>query len=726
MMKKLPIIVISLFIFTPTFLFGQTLIEGYIYTKHNEPIVGANIFLEGTFSGTSSKADGSFDFTTHEHGDHILIVRFIGYEEVKVSLSLAKNPISLRIEMKEAINKIDMITITAGAFEAGGENKRTVLKELDIVTTAGATGDIAGVLNTLPGTQTVGEEGKLYVRGGDGYETKTFIDGMRVINPYHTTIPLTATRNRFSPFMFQGTSFSTGGYSAEYGQGLSSALILSTKEKADQTRTDMTIIPFGAEIAQSLAGEKTSLAAKVGYFNMKPYYQAIPQNIDWIDAPESVDANLVLRNKVGEYGIFKAYGNFTWSTSQMNFYDIDVPSEKTSMELDNLYGYVNTSYKDVLGKKWSYIIGASYSSSQDNYSFEHDEVNENTKGGQVKMAFSGELNRNIDLNTGVDFFQRKHSLTYRNIDDETQNSYDFNEQIIASFVEADIYFSNEFLARIGLRSEYTWLNRSYAIDPRISIAYKTGNHSDISFACGQFQQATNDDLLRISNSIENEKSRHYILNYQYIHKGKTFRIEGYHKQYYNLVKYNPINMFDVSSYNNMGEGYAQGFDIFWRDSYNTLKNADYWISYSYLDTQRDYRDFREKAIPIFASKHNISLTYKQFFPALKSFFSGAYTFASARPYHDPNSGGFNQGRTPNYHDLSTTMAYMATENIGVFLMCTNVLGVDNVFGYEYGTAINEEGLLNRRAIVPSAKRLILVGATITLSKNGVMNQLKSL
>lgn len=122
---------------------GQTLIEGHVYDKHNEPIVGANIFIEGTYSVSSSNADGSFSFIV---------------DEVGIPMRLKNDTLSVRVKMKEAINKIDMITITAGSFEAGGENKRAILNELDIVTTAGATGDIAGVLNTLPGTQTVGEE----------------------------------------------------------------------------------------------------------------------------------------------------------------------------------------------------------------------------------------------------------------------------------------------------------------------------------------------------------------------------------------------------------------------------------------------------------------------------------------------------------------------------------------------------------------------------------------
>jgi hypothetical protein len=725
-MMKLNTIIFSLYFLTPCILQGQTFIEGNVFDKNGEPLVGANVFIEGTFSGTSSDGEGFFSFETEEKGDQNLIVRFIGYEEINMPITIGENPVSIQIEMSTAVNQIDMITITAGSFEAGGENKRTILKEIDIATTAGATGDIAGVLNTLPGTQTVGEEGKLYVRGGEDYETQTFIDGMRVINPYQTTIPKTPTRNRFSPLMFKGTSFSTGGYSAEYGQGLSSALILSTKEKADLTRTDMTLLPFGAEIVQCLASENTSLAGKVGYFNMMPYYKLVPQNIDWIKAPESVDANLVSRIKTGKTGIIKAYGNYTWSSSKLYQHDIDDPLLKTAIDMDVLYGYFNTSYKNIIGKNWSYFVGASYSTSKDDYIFEQSRMNENTSGGQLKLAFSGDISDYFSLNTGIDFFQRDQVFTYRENADSTHVSFDFSEQILATFAEADIYLSNDFLARIGLRSEYGWINQSHEIDPRISIAYRTGDYSNISLAYGQFQQATSEDLLRIANKIGNEKSNHYILNYQYIKDGRTFRIEGYYKNYQNLVKYDPINMYDPTLYNNSGEGYAQGIDIFWRDCYGTLKNIDYWISYSFLDTERDYRDFPEMSIPVFASRHNISVAYKQFLPTLRSFLSGTYSFASRRPYHDPNSDGFNTGHTKNYHDLSATIAYMASPNIGVFFMSTNILGMDNVFGYEYSTTVSEDGLYNRRAIIPPAKRMILIGVIITLSKNGVANQLRSL
>ncbi len=76
-----------------------------------------------------------------------------------------------------------MVTISAGSFEASDEKKNTVLKPLDIVTTAGANADIVSALKTLPGAQQVGEKEGLFVRGGTGYETQTFIDGCSSATP---------------------------------------------------------------------------------------------------------------------------------------------------------------------------------------------------------------------------------------------------------------------------------------------------------------------------------------------------------------------------------------------------------------------------------------------------------------------------------------------------------------------------------------------------------------
>ncbi len=171
-----------------------------------------------------------------------MISTFIGYKNAQQTVELTGNAVHLTITLKEEINQLDAVTISAGSFTAGDEKRRTILKDVDIATTAGATADIAGALNTLPGTTKVGESGRLFVRGGDSNETRTFIDGMVVLDAYGPSAPSTPARGRFLPFMFKGTSFSTGGYSAEYGQAISSAINMNSNYRSQMNQTDNGIL----------------------------------------------------------------------------------------------------------------------------------------------------------------------------------------------------------------------------------------------------------------------------------------------------------------------------------------------------------------------------------------------------------------------------------------------------------------------------------------------------
>ncbi|MEO1255437.1 MAG: TonB-dependent receptor, partial [Bacteroidota bacterium] len=103
-----------------------------------------------------------------------------------------------------------------------------------------------------------------------------------------------------------------------------------------------------------------------------------------------------------------------------------------------------------------------------------------------------------------------------------------------------------------------------------------------------------------------------------------------------------------------------------------------------------------------------------------------YSFASPRTYHDPNADRFMAGRTPAYHDLSFNISYLYSSQVIVHAMVNNVLGFNNIFGYEYTNEPNESGFYARRAITQPARRFVFLGVFITLSKNKGINQLPNL
>jgi hypothetical protein len=701
--------------------YSQTRISGKVTDERGAAVPLANVILVDTYDGTTSDTEGNFEFTTTETGTKLLLVKFVGYKDFQREVLLEGKPVNMTVSLEEMINELEAVMITAGAFAASDESRRTVFKALDIATTAGATADIAGALNTLPGTQKVGESGRLFVRGGDGNEAKTFIDGLLVMNAYSPSAPNTPSRGRFLPFMFKGTSFSTGGYSAEYGQALSSALVLDSKDKSETSRTDIGILSVGGDVAHTQAWERGSASAKVQYTNIRPYFGLINQRIDWIDAPVSIEGSGAFRQEVGKTGMVKVYGNFNHSTYAIYQHDIDDYNSKFRYDLTNDYRYLNGFYKQALNDSWMMRGGLSYTYQQNNAFVDDNNIVETEKGIHAKMVAEGSLSDHIELKAGAEVLQRTYSQQYH-MQQSNPFALTFEEVIPSAFAEADIYISKNFVTRAGARVEYNSLNRQVGVDPRVSLAYKTGTFSQVSFAYGKFRQTANNTLIRYNHDLDAEKAEHFILNYQHVENNRTFRVETYYKKYSSLVKY--INN-DSSLLNSAGSGYAKGIELFWRDN-RSLPKTDYWISYSYLDTKRDYLNFPYSAAPSFASRHNISVVYKYFVQSINSQLGFTYSYTTGRPYNNPNSDKFNNGKTPSYSDLSFNWSYLPKPYLILYLSCTNLLGRDNVFGYEYSTVKNADGIYNSRAIKQAAPRFLFVGIFITLSKDKSVNQLPSL
>ncbi len=716
------ILQLTVLLFT-TFTFSQTTISGVVTDTRKQPIEGANVYLEGTYDGTSTDAEGKFTFETTETGTQTLIISMISYETYMQTgdISFLKN---LDVQLDEAINQLTGVTLTAGSFQAGDNSKVSVLKPLDIVTTAGAVGDFVAALQTLPGTSTVNEDGRLFVRGGAAGETQVFIDGLRVFQPFSATANNIPTRGRFSPFLFKGITFSTGGYSAEYGQALSSVLLLNTTDVPDQEKTDIGIMTVGGTVGHTEIWGNKSLSLNTSYINLAPYQTIIPsdQGARWNKPYESVSGEAVFRSK-SENGLFKFYTGFNYANLDIEQEDINY-SDFVNFRLKNNNFYLNSSYKHFLNDGWSINGGASASVNKDDIRIQRDKVNTEEIATHLKLKVGKNYSNRYHLDFGLENFNLNYRDGYNSFDGFVFNT-ESKDNLTAFFTEGDIYFSNRLAMKLGVRGEYSTLIDDFNLSPRISIAYKGSDKGQFSLAYGNFYQNPLTEYSKFDPNLDAERTSHYILNYQYSGDGKTFRAEAYYKEYRNLVKYDSeLAQFD-SNFSNLGSGYAKGLDIFWRDNKN-IKNLDYWVSYSYLDTERDYLNFREKASPNFAAKHNLSVITKYWVEDWRSQLGLSYSFASGRPYDNPNTTGFLSEKTKSYNNISLNWAYLLSPQKILYFSVSNLAGFNNVSGYQYANSPNMDGIFERRAIQPTADTFFFVGFFWTISQDKSSNQLDNL
>ncbi|AQS93663.1 TonB-dependent receptor [Polaribacter sp. BM10] len=703
-------------------LFAQTTISGKVTDSKNFPIEGANVYLDGTYDGSSTNEKGEFSFSTSEKGNQTIVISYISFETFIKTANVTSLK-DLKVKLREDVNSLDAVTINAGTFEAGEKAKVTVLKPLDIVTTASALGDVMGALQTLPGTSTVDEDGRLFVRGGEAEETQIFIDGMRVFTPYAPAARNIPTRGRFSPFLFKGISFSTGGYSAEYGQALSSVLQLNTIDEPLEEKTDISFMTLGLGVGNTQIWGKNSFSINASYINLAPYQAAFPDRNTWTKPVQSLSGEMVYRHKFKNESLLKLYGAFSYTSFDLIQEDINFENG-FQFGLRNRNLYFNASYKNKFENNWRLETGLSFTNDYSDINIFDDTVLDNENSMHVKVKLRKRFSNRFKLSFGSEYFITNFNEDYISSTNDFYE-FDFDNNIFASFVETDIFFSKGLAAKVGLRLENSELLNEFTVSPRISIAHKISKNSQVSLAYGQFYQNPKNHYLKFNQNFKAENTSHVIANYQATKQGQIFRIEAYLKDYNNLVKFDGNTATFSSNYNNNGNGYAKGFDIFWRQN-RKIKNTDYWISYSYLDTERDYRNYPTAATPSFASKHNLSLVAKHWVESWKSQLGFTYNFASGRNYTNPNEVGFLNNKTKNYNSLSVNWAYLIDQQKILYFSINNVLGTQNVFGYNYKNKPEPNGNFNRQAIIPNADRFFFIGFFWTISNNKNTNQLDNL
>jgi outer membrane cobalamin receptor len=714
------ILLIVLTLVLPFNALSQTIISGKVTENNGLAIPGANVYLEGTYDGVSTDDRGNFTFQTSETGTQTLVVSFLSFETFTIISDVTEMK-NLTIKLREDVNSLDTVVISAGTFEASDNSKVSVLKPLDVVTTASALGDFVGALQTLPGTTTVSEDGRLFVRGGDASETQIFIDGIRVFTPYSPTTNNIPTRGRYSPFLFDGITFSTGGYSAEYGQALSSVLLLNTIDAPDQEKTDIAIMTVGGGLGNTQKWKNSSLSVNATYINLAPYIALLPDRNDWQKPFEGYAGEAVFRQKLGD-GLFKMYAAFDGANFELTQEDINY-SEGIPFKLNNANFYTNASYTDNLGDSWNVFGGGSFTHSKTKLGIFDFGLNDTENSAHLKVKLRKRFSNRVKLSLGAEQFITDFDEVYQ--DDEVMEKYGFQNNISAVFAETDLIFSKKFAMKLGVRTEYSELFKAFTVSPRVSVAYKTGKNSQLSIAYGDFFQQPNSDVLKFENNLESQKTQHYILNYQYTANNRIFRAEAYRKQYDQLIMYDTDMASFDSNFTNNGDGYAQGIDVFWRDN-ESIKNVDYWVSYSFLDTERNYQNFPSAAVPSFANTHNVSVVGKYWIEDWKSQIGFSHQYGSGRTYTNPNEPGFLQQKTKDYHSTSVNWAYLISPQQILYFSINNVFAFDNINGYQYANTLDINGNFARRSLKPAADQFFFVGFFWTISEDGSDNQLDNL
>lgn len=228
MIRKVTVLFLTIILFTANLFAGVTgKIAGTIKDADTgEPLIGANVVLEGTTSGSSTDLEGGYFMLNIPPGKYNLIISYIGYQKQTITNvevftdRTTKQNISLR-----------SVSISTGEVVISG--KRSPI-EMDRTNTAAYIS--SEQINNLPVQEVVevlqlqagvvkGSDGKIHIRGGRSGEITYLIDGVSVTDQYRGGSSVGMENN-----WIQEMQVISGTFNAEYGQAQSGVVNIVTKE----------------------------------------------------------------------------------------------------------------------------------------------------------------------------------------------------------------------------------------------------------------------------------------------------------------------------------------------------------------------------------------------------------------------------------------------------------------------------------------------------------------
>ncbi|GAB3730591.1 TonB-dependent receptor [Spirosoma lituiforme] len=211
---------------------GRFTISGYVQeTGSQEALIGVNVYLPGTTTGTTTNTYGFYSLTIPAQDSLQLAYSFVGYDIVSRTVSLRANQtINISLTPGRSLTEVD---VKAGSL-TNKVSESAQMSSIDIpvsqikkIPAFLGEKDVLKVLQLMPGVQK-GSEGQtgIYVRGGGPDQNLIILDDAVVYNANH----LFGFFSVFNGDAIKSVELIKGGFPARYGGRLSSVIDLNMKE----------------------------------------------------------------------------------------------------------------------------------------------------------------------------------------------------------------------------------------------------------------------------------------------------------------------------------------------------------------------------------------------------------------------------------------------------------------------------------------------------------------
>lgn len=231
-------------------------IHGKITDADNQPVEFVTVRIGGTAIGTTSGIDGDYSLSCPAADTITVHFSCIGFRDAKSTLIDASGDVTLNMRLQlntEMLNEVEITELKKQTGSIALIDKEQLKLSPDV-----SGGSVESLLTTMAGVTSGNEMSSQYsVRGGSYDENSVYINGIEVYRPQLISSGQQEGLSIINPDLVGSIGFSTGGFTAQYGDKMSSALDITYRQPE----------AFEGSVGVSLMGANLAIGQNSGRFS---------------------------------------------------------------------------------------------------------------------------------------------------------------------------------------------------------------------------------------------------------------------------------------------------------------------------------------------------------------------------------------------------------------------------------------------------------------------------
>ena len=720
------------------------------------PLIGATVLLSPTERGTATDLDGNFAFENVPVGHYTVRFSYIGYEPlVQTDVIVRSQRITtVRAALTPAVLESGDVVVTAGYFTETDYEPVSVARfgYEEVRRAPGSAGDVSRILRGLPSIAQLDDmKNNLVVRGGSPIENSFFVDNIEIpnINHFPTQGSSGGPVGLLNVDFIHDVSFYAGGFSAAYGDRLSSVMDVTFREG----NRDALDLQLDLNFAGAGVVSEGALGDRQGSWLFSARRSYVDFLIDTFFADEAGAALPAYSDYQGKL-VYDLAPNHQFTMLGIVGIDESVISEDDAQENDeNAFGTWKSS-EGTVGVNWRYLWGADgYSNTAISHSFTRFRLNSfETRTGDERLGNRSLEQayrlRNVNYYRAGAAHRFEFGVEAKLLTSSFDNRYaaytdplgqptpalrvdDFiTAAKLGSFVSYSWRPTSRFTLTPGVRLDHFTYNGQTHFSPRFSASYQLTARTSLSAATGLYYQDLPLVLLAQHDAhqdLQTPMAVHAVAGLQHLLNDHTrLTVEVYQKTYdhFPLDPTQPaLFVIDQLSYQtggfqsharlvDTGQASTRGVEVMVqkklaRKLYGHVSGA--YFRSRYRDAGGVWRD------RVYDNQYLFTVEggYK---PSHKNEFSLRWIYAGGAPYTPFDvaasaalhrgvfdAGRVNAERLPDYHALNLRYDrrfHFKRSTLIAYLSLWNAYGRRNVAAYDWNEIDNGPRAVEQWGMLP--------------------------